>query len=147
MYAVIVVAILLTGKGIRLGFCLYAIYFLHWLFLHATTLPVPDNMVGLFPEGVFTLAKRDRPDFWFSGHVANAFVIALATSKSPRWLKVLAWVFFAFQILLVLSTRTHYTIDVLGALFVAYTVHHFSFGATSVLKRWTGMPLPQETSA
>ena len=54
LYGVIVLAILLTGKGIRLGFCLYAIYFLHRLFLHATTLPVPDNMVGLFPEGVFT---------------------------------------------------------------------------------------------
>ncbi len=84
LYGVIVLVILFTGKGIRLGFCLYGVYFLHWLFLHATTLPVPDDMVGLFPEGVFTLAKLDRPDFWFSGHVANGFLIALATAKSPH---------------------------------------------------------------
>src|SRR4029077_13906873 len=51
----IVLVILTTGKGIRLGICLYVSYFLHWLFLPATSLPSPDYSVWQFPEGVFTL--------------------------------------------------------------------------------------------
>ena len=118
--------ILFTGKGVRLGGCLYVMYALHWLFLHATTLPPPDQMVWNFPKGVITFGKPNAVDFWFSGHVANAFVIALATRESSRSVKLAAWGLFVFEILLVLSARTHYTIDILGGLFVAYSVHRIS---------------------
>jgi len=119
-------AVLFTGRGIRLALCLYASYFLHWLFLPATTLPVPDHSVWQFPQGVFTLGKPYEKDFWFSGHTANAMLIALATGESATWLRCLAWSLVAFEVLLVLSTRTHYTIDVLGGIFVAYTIHRLS---------------------
>lgn len=131
-YIIIVLAILFTGKGVRIGFCLYTIYFLHWLFLHATTLPPPDQSVWQFPEGIFTLGTPKENDFWFSGHVANSFILALATTRSKLWLKILAWSLLVFEICLVLSARTHYTIDVIGALFVAYTVHIISMSP-----RWT----------
>ena len=134
-FGVIALVILFTGRGIRLGLCLYVMYFLHWLFLHATTLPPPDNIVWKFPEGVFTFGKPGASDFWFSGHVANAFVIALATNRSRLWIKLLAWGLVLFQILLVLSARTHYTIDVLGGLFVAYAIHRVSLDAATSWKR------------
>ena len=122
----IIVAIIVTGKGVRLGACLYVMYLLHWLCLHATTLPPPDDIVWKFPDDVFTFGRPSASDFWFSGHVANAFVIALATAGSRPLLKALAWSLFAFEILLVLSARTHYTIDVIGALFVGYSIHRLS---------------------
>jgi len=125
-FAVIVVVILVTGKGIRLAMCLYAMYALHWLFLHATTLPPPDDIVWRFPPGVFTLGKPYATDLWFSGHTANAFVIALATRGRAWWLRSGAWLGVAFEIVLVLAARTHYTIDVLGGLFVGYTAHRVS---------------------
>ena len=134
-FAGIALAILLTGKGIRLGICMYFMYFLHWLFLHATTLPAPDHIVWKFPDWVFTLGKPEASDFWFSGHVANAFIIALATSQSRLSVKVLAWGFVPFQILLVLSARTHYTIDILGGMFVAYTIHRVSLDVSAALTR------------
>ncbi len=118
--------VLVTGRGARLALCLYFLYALHWLFLHATTLPAPDHIVWNFPKGVVTFGKPNASDFWFSGHVANAFVIALATRRSPLPLRVLAWSLVAFEALLVLSARTHYTIDVLGGMFVAYSVHRVS---------------------
>src|SRR5207253_2261008 len=83
-------------------------------FLHATTLPPPDGIVWRFPPGVFTLGKPYPTDLWFSGHTANAFVIALATRGGPLWLRAVAWLGVAFEIVLVLATRTHYTIDVHG---------------------------------
>ena len=124
--SIIIVAIIVTGKGVRLGACLYVMYLLHWLCLHATTLPPPDDIVWKFPDDVFTFGRPSASDFWFSGHVANAFVIALATAGSRPLLKALAWSLFAFEILLVLSARTHYTIDVIGALFVGYSIHRLS---------------------
>ena len=131
----IALIILFTGKGIRLGICLYVAYFLHWVFLHTTTLPPPDHSVWQFPEGVFTLSKPYVNDFWFSGHTANAVLIALATAGSRPLLKGLAWGNVAFEILLVLSTRTHYTIDVLGGIFVAYTIHRVSLDVAASLAR------------
>ncbi len=137
-FVVITLVILFTGKGIRLGICLYVAYFLHWLFLHATTLPPPDHMVWQFPKGVFTFGKPYVNDFWFSGHTANAVLIALATGGSRPWIKGLAWGNVALQSLLVLSTRTHYTIDILGGIFVAYSIHRVSLDVAAALNRSTG---------
>jgi len=134
----IALVVLFTGKGIRLGICLYVAYFLHWVFLHLTTLPPPDHSVWQFPEGVFTLSKPYPNDFWFSGHTANAVLIALATAGSRPWLKGLAWGNVFFEILIVLSTRTHYTIDVVGGIFVAYTIHRASLDVASSLARSSG---------
>lgn len=122
----IAVVVAVTGRGIRLALCLYVAYFLHWLFLPATTLPAPDHSVWQFPEGIFTLGRPYEKDFWFSGHTANAMLIALACANARRSIRGLAWILVAFEILLVLSTRTHYTIDVLGGIFVAYTIHRLS---------------------
>jgi hypothetical protein len=126
----ILVVIVVKGEGARLGACLYVMYLLHWLCFHATTLPAPDEIVWKFPDGVFTFSRPTASDFWFSGHVANAFVIALAATDSRTWLKALAWSLFVFEVLLVLSARTHYTIDVVGALFVGYSVHRLSLDVT-----------------
>jgi len=136
----IAAVVLFRGKGIRLGICLYVAYFLHWLFLHLTTLPPPDRSVWQFPAGVFTLSKPYMNDFWFSGHTANAVLIALAAADSRTWVKGLAWGNVAFEILLVLSTRTHYTIDVVGAIFVAYTIHRVSLDISASLARSAGPP-------
>ena len=134
----IAVFILLTGRYIRLGICLYVAYFLHWACLHLTTLPAPDHSVWHFPEGVLTLGKPYPIDFWFSGHTANAVLIALAAGGCRPWLRGLAWGNVAFEILLVLSTRTHYTIDVVGGIFVAYTIHRVSLDVSAALARSPG---------
>ena len=133
-FLVIVLVVLCTGRGIRLGICLYVAYFLHWLFLHATTLPPPDHSVWQFPRGVLTLGRPYVNDFWFSGHTANAVLIGLATGGSRPWIKGIAWGNVALQILLVLSTRTHYSIDVLGGIFVAYSIHKASLDVVAAMR-------------
>jgi hypothetical protein len=126
LFIVLVVVVLATGRCVRLALCLFAMYALHWLVALATVLPAPDGIVWRFPPGVVTLGKPFASDFWFSGHVANAFVVALATRGRPRWARVIAWAGVPFETLLVLTTRTHYTIDVVGGLFVGYTAHRIS---------------------
>jgi len=54
--------VIFTGRGFRLALCLYAMYALHWLFLHATTLLPPDDIVWRFPEGGSPSENlRERP--------------------------------------------------------------------------------------
>jgi hypothetical protein len=126
LFIVLVGVVLVTGRGIRLAFCLFAMYALHWLVALMTVLPAPDGIVWHFPAGVVTLGKPFASDFWFSGHVANAFVVALATRGKPGVVRAIAWAGVPFETLLVLATRTHYSIDVVGGLFVGYTTHRLS---------------------
>ncbi len=146
-FGAIVISVLFTGKGVRLGLCIYGMYFLHWICLHATTLPPPDHIVWNFPPGIFTFGNPSASDFWFSGHVGNALLIALAANRSPRWLSRIAWSFFAFQILLVLSARTHYSIDVVGGIFVAYTFHRVSLDLARAWSRRSTAPALDERAA
>ena len=126
LFIVLVVVVLATGRCVRVALCLFAMYAFHWLVALATVLPAPDGIVWRFPPGVVTLGKPFASDFWFSGHVANAFVVALATRGAPRWMRAIAWAGVPFETLLVLATRTHYSIDVIGGLFVGYTTHRVS---------------------
>jgi hypothetical protein len=126
LFIVLVVVVLVSGRAVRLALCLFAMYALHWLVALVTVLPAPDGIVWHFPPGVVTLGKPFASDFWFSGHVANAFVVALATRGGPRWARAIAWSGVPFETLLVLTTRTHYSIDVIGGLFVGYTAHRIS---------------------
>jgi hypothetical protein len=137
-FGIIAVVVLFTGQGVRLALCVFSMYLLHWICFQLTTYPAPDLIVWHFPPGIVTFGRPAARDFWFSGHVANAFLIVLATTRSRLWLKLLALSFFVFQILLVLSARTHYTTDVIGGIFVAYTFHRVSLDLAAVWNRRMG---------
>lgn len=122
-FVAIFFSVLLWGVGVRLAFCLYTMYLLHWLCRQLTTLVAPDEIIWNFPDWVLTFGSPGERDLWFSGHVANAFIIALATRGRDWRLQSVGWLYLVFQIWLVLATRVHYTIDVVGGLFVAYTFH------------------------
>jgi membrane-associated phospholipid phosphatase len=64
-------------------------------------------------------------DLFFSGHTGAPFLLALIFWRIPplRYL-FLAWsLFFA---VIVLLGHLHYTIDVLSAFFITYTIFHMS---------------------
>jgi len=124
-FAAVILSILFKGVGLRLGLSLSVIVLLHSLFWHITILPVPVDNIWQFPFITGQIAKPD--DFWFSGHVAYAFLLALSSRQQARWLQLLSWLYVLLIILLVLSTRTHYSIDIIGAFFVAYTVREVIF--------------------
>jgi len=76
------------------------------------------------------------PDLIADSRLTWAFVIALATRESSLTLKMLAWSLFVFETLLVLSARTHYTIDILGGITELIRLHQSN--AAEVLTRGTG---------
>ncbi len=122
-FAVAILAILFWGKGMRLGIGLALIALLHGLLWHLTIMPIPSHILWKFPDPTGEIAMPE--DFWFSGHVAYVTLIALVAGGCALWLRVLAWLLVVLIILLVLSTRTHYSIDVAGAIFVGYSIYKF----------------------
>jgi len=122
-FATVILAILFSGKGMRLGVGLAVIALFHSLFWHLTVLPIPSNILWQFPVPTGEIAMPE--DFWFSGHVCYVTLIALSAVNRPLWVRLLAWLFVILVIFLVLATRTHYSIDVAGAVFVAYSIYKF----------------------
>jgi hypothetical protein len=71
------------------------------------------------------IAQAFYHGMFFSGHTASAFIQAFYM-KGHR-LRPLLFVTASIQAFALLASHSHYTIDVVGALFVAYTVTHFDF--------------------
>lgn len=115
------VAIAWRGVGCRLGVALAIATFLHSIFWHFTIMPIPHDLVWRFP--LLTGESALPNDFWFSGHVALASMFAYAATGQPWRVRALAWLYVVLIALLVLSARAHYSIDVIGALFVSFAVY------------------------
>jgi hypothetical protein len=84
--------------------------------------PFPEMTTGDFSP--FTNKLFFGDDFFFSGHTGTPYLFALMFWHKPllRY-AFLAWT--AFFALVVLLGHLHYSIDVLGAIFVAYAIYHF----------------------
>jgi hypothetical protein len=72
--------------------------------------------------GPFDIPWRMRAinDLLFSGHVGEVFLLLLAGRHWPRWARIGAWIFQLLQSIALLSTRGHYTIDIILAFPCAY---------------------------
>lgn len=63
-------------------------------------------------------------EFFFSGHTALPYLYSLAVRE--RWLKFTFLAASVAMAVAVLLTRNHYTMDVLGAYFITYSVYRLS---------------------
>lgn len=83
--------------------------------------PYPDSII-IINTGI--LGKLNfGADLFFSGHTGMPFLMALIFrhNKQMRYIFILAAIFFG---VIVLLGHLHYSIDVLAAFFITYTIHH-----------------------
>lgn len=128
------------GKHLRVSLAITAVTLLHWICWRFTVMPLPDDIVWQMPGWAPTFMVPFTHDLWFSGHVGNAMIIALATRGARRSVQALAWGGVVFQAVVVLGTRVHYSIDIIGAVFVAYAVHKATLDAQTFFRErfpWT----------
>lgn len=99
------------------------------LFITIRAIFVTLTHLGPFPDSVLisNIGILGKISFWadlfFSGHTGMPFLMALIfwKNKRMRYLFVLAAVSFG---VIVLLGHLHYSIDVLAAFFITYTIHH-----------------------
>jgi hypothetical protein len=62
---------------------------------------------------------------FFSGHTASAFIQVFYIKG--HWLRPLAIVIAVFEVIALIASHSHYSIDIVGGFFVAYFFVHFDF--------------------
>jgi len=98
------------------------------LFLAFTPVGIPQDTLILYTEWPLTLIKGRMffdNELFFSGHTGTPFLYFLICRK-PWWGK---YIYLACSIAMatcVLITHNHYTIDVMGAYFITYSIYAMS---------------------
>lgn len=88
-------------------------------------LPVPSTNLWQDPQILPSLLVTYDigTDLFFSGHTVLSVLTALRVQRMCSWwMSVLTWLVAVFQVILVLTLRAHYWMDVFTAVFVAYAV-------------------------
>lgn len=99
------------------------------LFIAIRAVFVTLTHLGPYPDSILILNTgiMGKINFWadlfFSGHTGMPFLMALLFWKNKffRYLFILASISFG---IIVLLWHLHYSIDVLAAFFITYTIHH-----------------------
>lgn len=101
---------------------LWAILVMRQLCQASVSIPPPDGMIWRYP-GFPTLVVTygTSTDFFFSGHMALATILAAELSaQNARWSRqATAWSIAALQAIVILSMRFHYVTDVVAGLLAA----------------------------
>jgi hypothetical protein len=95
------------------------------IFINLTHIgPFSPNLASNF-NSIFSFNLGNNGDYFFSGHTGLPFLAALAFWKD----KYMRNIFLAGSIILgacVLLGHFHYSIDVFGAFFITYAIHHIN---------------------
>ena len=75
------------------------------------------------------LVPYDRTrDFYFSGHTGVAVLISLEVIRLnlPRWMRYTSYGMLGYLIVMLLASRVHYFIDIIGGIFFAFFCYDLS---------------------
>ena len=142
-YGFILVHLLLWGyfvtyepKRLPYAMKVYGIFIVfRSIFISLTTLGAPAVRLDLVPviEAIFGGIYFTQ-DLFPSGHTGSAFVGYLIVRK--KWMKKIMLIATVLMGTSVLLLRVHYSIDVLGALFVAYGAKGFYHELRKKSRKW-----------
>jgi membrane-associated phospholipid phosphatase len=105
--------------------CYVVVNFMRIMSLYLFTLEAPDGIIPLIDPFLAKVAYGGNDvfvkDLFFSGHTSTLFIVFLVEKR--KWLKVVLLTATALVGLLLMWQRVHYTVDVLGAIFVSFCVY------------------------
>jgi PAP2 superfamily C-terminal len=106
--------------------CYVVVNFLRMLSLYVFTLEAPVGIIPLVDPFLTKVAYGGHEvfvkDLFFSGHTSTLYIIYLIEKK--KILKGILLVAMLLVILFLLWQRVHYSVDIVGAIFVTFAVHY-----------------------
>ncbi len=123
MFFLIILACFMDPKKIPFTLKGIAVFYLiRSVFITLTHIAPFPTQIAIDPESIVSRISFGS-DLFFSGHTGLPFLLALIWWKEPifRFIFLSFSVFFAVVVLL---GHMHYSIDVLGAFFITYTIFH-----------------------
>ena len=104
--------------------CYVVISLLRMISVYLFTLEAPDGIIPLVDPFLTKVVYGNIvyvKDLFFSGHTSIMFLVFLIERKKP--LKVILGISTFFVALFLIWQRVHYSIDILGAIFVTWFIH------------------------
>jgi hypothetical protein len=124
-----------NGDSFRLIMA-YALYYgIRSVIQAICILPYPNGIIWIFPVAPsLTVPFGVTSDFFPSGHVGFC-IIAAAEFCKRKWFvpMVLAWLVAIYETIVMMSSRNHYTIDLISGAIMA---HYFYEWAHSICTGW-----------
>ncbi len=114
-----------TENFLYLLFLIGAFNFIRALFLMATQLPPPYPRIDDYPYINIPGWYFGIRDLFPSGHTGFSFLLFLMIKKNKVY-KIIALIITLLIITGILLMRVHYTIDIMGAIFIVYAIYAFS---------------------
>jgi hypothetical protein len=148
--AVSMVVFFFVRRESRPLLALWLILIIRQLCQASVSMPAPEGMIWRYPGfPSLMVTYNTSTDFFFSGHMALATVIAaeLTAQGAPRGKQALAWTVAAVQAIVILSMRFHYLTDVVTGCLAAIAAMQL---ATMLGRRlderfapWSSRPTPE----
>lgn len=108
----------------KLLFLLVIMYFIRAFTIPLTPLAQIRDPAATYAESNI-IAQNFYHGMFFSGHTASAFIQVFFIKGHP--MRPVAAAIAVIQVIALLGSHSHYSIDIFGGFFVAYFVAHFDF--------------------
>ena len=117
----------LMGGNRRSIFIFFVGLILRQICQFTNRLPTPNDMIWFHP-GIpsMLVTYYVQNDFFFSGHTYVAFCAGLEIISSKNfWAKFYGILFIVYEIMLIITTNSHYFMDVYGAVATYFMLSYF----------------------
>jgi hypothetical protein len=141
LFGIFLLGAWILGKSVRPFLGLVLVLGLRQIFQGLVALPPPAGMIWHYPGFPSLLVTYGvANDFFFSGHTAVAVLGAVELGRLGRpWLGGVGVALAIFEVVVVLTLRAHYTIDVftgaIAALYVAQITERIALTCDAALAR------------
>ncbi len=132
---IFIIVISVWGPSFRPFLALMVLFIFRQLSQGLVTLPIPEGNIWHYPGfPSLTVTYGISNDLFFSGHTALAVLGSLEMIHLGSWpLMVAALAIAAYEALVVLVLRAHWTADVICGYFAAVSVYFLSFKFEGIL--------------
>jgi hypothetical protein len=125
-------------RNIRPFFTLAIFIALRQFLQFLVALPLPPDLIWYNPGIALFLETYDiANDLYFSGHTGISLLGAIELARfGKRWLTILGFTLFAYEVLSVLSMQIHYTMDVFTAVMTVFCFTGLATRLAPSINRW-----------
>jgi len=147
LFAIFLLGAWIFGRSVRPFLGLVLVLGLRQVFQGLVALPPPPGMLWHYPGFPSLLVTYGvANDFFFSGHTAVAVLGAVELGRLGRpWLRMAGVALALFEVVVVLTLRAHYTMDVftgaVAALYLAQVAERIAPACDRALARILPSPL------
>ncbi len=134
---VFIIADTILTRNIRPFFILVIFLALRQTLQMLVSLPIPPHLIWYNPGLPEFLQTYDvANDLYFSGHTGVSLLAATELALGKRWLTILGFSLFGYEVLSVLAMQIHYTMDAFTAIMTVFCFTGLAKRLAPSINKW-----------